>query len=141
MSIKTTKIVTHIILNEDTGELTNKDFREVQEYKKVRQGFRMVYKSYDEVLLQIVKSNLDLKIVTSIKDMFTYNIIEVGISAIDLSKKLNTSKQKVNKIIKTMVDYRLLKRVRRGVYRLNPYMFIPYKSEAELLQKEWNDIK
>jgi len=141
MSIKTTKIVTHIILNEDTGELTNKDFREVQEYKKVRQGFRMVYKSYDEVLLQIVKSNLDLKIVTSIRDMFTYNIIEVGISAIDLSKKLNTSKQKVNKIIKTMVEYRLLKRVRRGVYRLNPYMFIPYKSEAELLQKEWNDIK
>ena len=39
-----------------------------------------------------------------------------------------------------MVREQLLLKVARGVYRLNPYMVLPFKSDGELLQTEWTQI-
>ena len=100
----------------------------------------MVYKSYDEALLQIIKSRTDMELVIHIRDLFTYQRTENVLSKTDISK-LGVSEQKVTTIIKRMLDAGLLLRVARGIYRLNPYMYLPYKANAETLQTEWNDIK
>jgi len=132
-----TRIITERVLNNNTGELEPKTFREVKQTKQVKGGFSMVYKSYDDVLKECVTSNLDLKIILAIREMFTYARIEVVISALDLSKQLKTSKQKVTTVITKLVENRLLKRVARGTYRLNPFMYLPFRSDASTLQAEW----
>lgn len=137
----TNKILSLKVLNDDTGELENKTFHETKEKKHgARGGFRMVYLDYDQALLQIVKSTKDLEIVIHIRDMFTHARWENVLSKVDLAKDLDVSEQKVSDIIKRMVNTHLLKRVSRGVYRLNPYMYLPFKADAYTLQKEWKEL-
>jgi hypothetical protein len=40
-----------------------------------------------------------------------------------------------------MLQADMLMRISRGIYRFNPYMYIPYGGDGETLQKEWNEIK
>ncbi len=101
----------------------------------------MVYKSYDDIQVSLLKSSKDIEVFLIIRDKFTYARIESNISAVTISKTLNISVPKVSRLIKSLVDNDFLMRVDRGIYRLNPFMFIPYKSNAELLQKEWREIK
>lgn len=133
-------IVAHQVLNENTGELEYKQFIEQKQSKHIRGGFQMVYKSYDEVLLNIVKSALDLKLIVGIRNKFTKSRIEVVLSKSDIATEFNTSPQKVSKLIQDMVTNKLLLRVDRGIYRLNPFMYIPYMSDAATLQAEWNQL-
>ena len=105
--------------------------------KNIRGGFRMVYKSYDDALLSIVKSTKDLELVIFIRDMFTYMQVEANLSTDYLQKKTGLAKSKITEVISRMVTSKLLHKVRRGVYRLNPYMYLPYKADSELLQAEW----
>jgi len=56
-------IITKKVLNENTGELENQDYKQIKKTKRIRGGFTMVYKSYDEALLNVVKSKKDLEIV------------------------------------------------------------------------------
>ena len=39
-----------------------------------------------------------------------------------------------------MEEVGLLKRVYRGIYRMNPYMYVPTMANAEVLQEEWNKL-
>lgn len=108
--------------------------------KKIRGGFRMVYEAYDQALIETVTSSKDLMVVTYIRDMFTYTKCEVYLSAKDIASKFDISSRKVESLIKKMVETSLLARVGRGVYRLNPFMYIPFRADAELLQKEWTEL-
>jgi hypothetical protein len=135
------RILTKKTLNDKTGELEETDFKEIKEKKQIKGGFRMVYKDYDTVLLSIVKSGKDLELLLFIRDLFTYNKIEIYIQSTEISKSFKVAKSKVSMIIKAMVDNKLLMRVDRGVYRLNPFMYLPYRSEAEVLQREWKFIE
>ena len=57
----------------------------------------------------------------------------------EIAKKLKTSQQKVSGIIKRMVDEDVLRRVSRGIYKLNPFVYMPYMANGEKLQKEWEN--
>ena len=111
-----------------------------QKYKKIKGGFTMIYKAeYDNALENIVKSNLDLKLVNAIKDKFTYKQTDVFISTKSLSFRFGTSQRKVQKVIKSMCEAKLL--YKNGeTYRLNPFMFIPYHANGEELQNEWKEL-
>lgn len=138
MQFTTTKqSITHKILNETTGELEPKQFDEIVKKKRIKGGFRMVYKSYDDALLAIVKSTKDLELVIFIRDMFTYRQVEVHLSTSYLQEQTGMAKSKITEVISRMVAAELLRKVRRGVYKLNPYMYVPFRADAEELQSEW----
>lgn len=133
-------IITKKVLNENTGELEVKDFKEVKKLSTVKRGFFMLYKSYEEAVENCINSKLDYSILLEVKNSFSYARIECVISPTDISKKLNCSKRKVTSIIKKMTENKILMKVSKGVYRLNPYMVIPYRSNGEELQKEWTEL-
>lgn len=137
---KTSESITKRVLNEASGTLEEVTFRSEKERKRIKGGFAMYYKSYEEAVANIINSKLDYTILLELKRQFTYARIECVISATELSKKLGCAKSKVNTIISAMVREQLLLKVARGVYRLNPYMVLPFKSDGELLQREWSQI-
>ena len=137
--IKSKRIITHEIL-EKTGEIKVVDFKEVKTGKIIKGGFRMTYASYDIAVMNIIKSKKDFEILLYIRNLFTYNNSEKFISATDISKEFKVSKQKVTEIINSAVSESLLMRVNRGVYRLNPFMFVPFRADAAILQEEWKNI-
>ena len=134
------RIVSHKILNDATGELEAKDFMEMKQKKKLKGGFSMVYLDYDEAVESIIRSQLDFSLVVAIRKMFTYKRVEVVLSATDISQKFSVSKSKVDLLIKKMLTASLLKRVSRGTYRLNPYMYLPFRADGPELQAEWNKV-
>lgn len=141
MQFTTTKqSITHKILNETTGELEPKQFDEIVKKKRIKGGFRMIYKSYDDALLTIVKSTKDLELVIFIRDMFTYRQVEVNLSTSYLQEHTGMAKSKITEVISRMVAAELLRKVRRGVYKLNPYMYVPFRADAETLQAEWLNL-
>jgi predicted transcriptional regulator of viral defense system len=89
---------------------------------------------------EVINSKKDLEMLVAIRDMFTYAKIEVVLSPTEVAKRFNVSKQKVVTLIAKMTKVELLLRVSKGVYRLNPYMFLPFKSDGELLQQEWKRL-
>lgn len=134
------EIVAHKILNETTGELELKDFVEVKQTKRMQGGFRMTYLSYDKAVLQVITSKKDLEIVVHVRDMFTYKQVENTIKASELGKSLGVTRQKTTTLLKRMVEVGLLKKVKANTYRLNPYMYIPFRADASELQREWSEL-
>ncbi len=134
------KIIAQKVLNEYTGELESKEYREIKESTGLKGGFHMSYKPYKEALKEIIKSNLDIKMMFYIEDKFTYKQTEVALSPTVIAKAMNTSKPNVAMFIAKLVESKLLKRIERGVYRLNPYMYLPYHANGAELQKEWNTM-
>ena len=132
--------ITKKVLNESSGELEPKEFHEVKYRKQIKGGFGMFYRSYEEAVENLISSKLDFTIWLEIKNQFTYARIEVVLSATELSKKLNCSRQKVSMIIGKAADEGLIMQVSRGTYRLNPFMVLPFRSNGEELQKEWNAL-
>jgi hypothetical protein len=132
-------IVTHKILNENTGELEEKSFKEEFTRKQVKGGFNMIYhKAYEEVTEEVIKSNQDLKLFNWVTNKFTYAQVEVMLTHPTCPLKI--SQPKFSKFIKALVEMQYLLRVSRGLYRLNPFIYLPYRAEAETLQMEWNEL-
>ena len=134
------KIITQKVLNESTGELESQDYKHFGSKAYVKGGFRMSYKSYDEIQIKLLKSSKDIEIFLYIRDKFTYARVETSLPAREISIQLGTSQPKVSRLIKELVENDFLKRATRGIYRMNPYMFIPYKSNGLQLQKEWSNV-
>jgi len=138
-----TRIVTESILNEDTGEINKKDFIEVKKTKNLRGGFVLMYPTnYDEVMAKTINSNKEMLALLWIKNSFTFQKVEVPIT-FKYAKEdgLEISKRQFSQLVKKLVEVQFLMRVSRGMYRMNPFIYIPYKADGELLQKEWNDLK
>ena len=135
-----TNIITKKVYNDNTEQLENLDFKQVKTTKRIKGGFNMMYKSYDDALREVVKSGLDLDIAIRIRDMFTYSKREIFLSPTDISSNLNIAKSKVQTVINRMIETNMLMKVSRGVYRLNPFMFIPFRADGEELQEEWKNI-
>jgi len=143
MNIKiSTEIITKTILNEETGELYKQDFKEIKETKKIKGGFRMVYKEYDEICEEVVNSNKELRLFHWIKSQFTYQRVETYITySKAVEDGVDISKRQFSQMIKKLVELEFLKRVTRGIYRMNPFMYLPYRADTEELQAEWNKMK
>jgi hypothetical protein len=137
--VTTSKIISKQVLNDATGELELTSFNEMKKTKRLRGGFNMIYhKSFENILEEVVRSNTDIKLFNWVTNRFTYNIIERTIVYPDCP--INISKSQFTYTVKKLVDVDYLKRISRGVYRLNPFTYLPYKADGEVLQKEWNEL-
>ena len=103
----------------------------------IKGGFRVVYLEYDEVTEKVITSNADIKLFNWITNKFTYKQTEVTLTSSDYK---HVSQPKFSKFIKKLVEIKYLMRVSRGVYRLNPFMYLPYKSNGHELQQEWSTL-
>lgn len=136
----THNIVTKRVLNEDTGELEQKDFKEIKNNrKKIRGGFNMIYhKNYEEVLESVVKSQNDIILFNWITNKFTHKKTIVSLSYKDLQSEI--SQPQFSRMIKKLTEQKYIFRIQRGLYKLNPFIYLPYKANAEELQKEWKEL-
>ena len=136
--ISSRESITHKVLNEDTGELESKEFKEEKKKKYIKGGFNMIYhKNYEEVMEIVVHSQKEMKLFNWITNQFTYKQVETAISYSDIENLI--SRSQFNKMVKKLVEIGYLMRVKRGVYRLNPFIFLPYRADAEELQREWKE--
>ena len=136
----TTSYIRHV-LNDVTGELEKVRFTKDTTYKEsVRQGWRRMYNNgYDATMMEL-KSDLEKNIFIYIRDMFTKRQVEVNISQVLIARKFNTTPPTVNRLIKKLIDVEFLLKINRGVFRMNPFILIPYQADGIALQKEWTEL-
>jgi len=132
-------IVQHKILNEATGELEARDFIEVDrssKRSKIRGGFNIMYhKSYEEVTEAVINSNKDLRLFNWITNEFTYSS---SVGSIVYSRcSIDISSSAFGRMVRKLVEVGYLKKVGRGLYKLNPFIYVPYRANATELQEEW----
>ncbi len=132
-----TKSVITQVLNEDTGELESRRFTEDVSYKKtIRQGWNMIYSRYDGITLAM-NSKLETKLMIYIRDKFTRVNTVVNINQKETSVLFETTPSTVNRLVKKLESLEFIKKVDRGIYRLNPYIYLPYQADGVELQKLW----
>jgi predicted transcriptional regulator len=132
-------IITQKVLNEQTGELEPKVFYEVKHYSnKIKQGYRRMYTKYDSIQLAM-SSPKELEIMLDIRDMYSKEYYIVGINQTKLAKKHNVSRQKISSIVKKLCDNEFIRKEMNGVYRLNPYVYLPYNADGHSMQKAWDE--
>jgi len=136
-----TESMTKLVLNEESGELESQLFIKSVEIKNSgKQGWTKMYKNgYDMVMLNL-NSKLEMRLFIAIRDSFTKNRVEVHISQVKLAEEFNTTKSTVNRFVKKLVDIKFLMKIDRGIYRMNPFIYVPYQVNAHLLQQEWEDL-
>jgi len=140
--MKKVKIYTELVCDRETGELSTKDYTEIPIRKNLRGGFNIVYMNeYEKASTTVVYSNLDFRLLSQIRSLFKKTQTEVTVPISKLAKANDTSRQTVSKVVSKMLQADMLMRMSRGIYRFNPYMYIPYGGDGETLQKEWNDFK
>ena len=140
--MKKMKIYTELVCDRETGELSTKDYTEIPIRKNLRGGFNIVYMNeYEKASTTVVYSNLDFRLLSQIRSLFKKTQTEVTVPISKLAKANDTSRQTVSKVVSKMLQADMLMRMSRGIYRFNPYMYIPYGGDGETLQKEWNDFK
>lgn len=140
--MKKMKIYTELVCDRETGELSTKDYTEIPIRKNLRGGFNIVYMNeYEKASVNVVYSNLDFRLLSQIRSLFKKTQTEVTVPISKLAKTNDTSRQTVSKVVSKMLQADMLMRISRGIYRFNPYMYIPYGGDGETLQKEWNEFK
>ena len=131
-------IITKRVLNDNTGELESQDYRSIPKKSSIRGGFNLMYhKSYEEVIEQAIKSNTDIKLFNWITNKFTYQRTETTLVFSECN--IDLSQPQFSRMIKRLIELNYLKRISRGIYRLNPFIYIPYKANAVELQSEWKN--
>jgi len=133
------RIISEKILNKDTGQLEDIIFTEQHKSKKIRGGFNLMYhKSYEEVTEQVIKSNKDVRLFNWITNQFTYARIEVPL--VYSQCDIEVSQPQFSRMIKQLLELNYIKRISRGIYRLNPFVYVPFRANAEELQHEWDEL-
>lgn len=106
--------------------------------KNIKGGFNMIYhKAYEDIMEEVINSKKELKLFNWITNKFTYQRIEVPLPFTEVSF---ISKRQFSEMIKKLVELKYIQRISKGLYRLNPFIYLPYRSDATQLQQEWNDI-
>lgn len=109
------------------------------QYKQIKGGFNMMYhKSYEEVTEQAITSNKDLKLFNWVTNQFTYVRVESPI--VYSVCPIEVSQPKFSKFIKLLLQLKYIKRIARGIYRLNPFIYVPFRADASALQAEWKSL-
>jgi len=129
------------VLNTDTGELEPIRFtQDIQYNQGKKRGWVPMYKNgYDEVMINL-GSKLEHKLFIEIRDMFTSRNTEVAISQVDLANRFDSTPPTINRLIKKLLEIEFLLKIRRGVYRMNPFILIPYQADGYKLQEEWDEL-
>ena len=136
------RIITQRVLNENSGELETKEFKEIRQTTGLIGGFNMIYHTrYEDIMLNVCTGSTSTALFIWITNQFTYMNTDVLLRYNNASKDIDRlSKGKYYQIVKQLVELEYLKKISKGVYRLNPFIYIPYKANGALLQKEWKKI-
>jgi len=136
----TSNIISLDILDRGTGEITPTSFKQIKASTGLKGGFNMLYhKSYEEVTESAIKSNTDMKVFNWITNRFTYQKVDVPLAFTECDIKI--SQPQFTRLVKRLVELDYLRRTSRGIYRLNPFIYVPYKANGAELQKEWIAIE
>jgi len=132
--------ITVEVLKED-GEIEQQLFTEDIKYQKtIARGWRVMYSlKYDEVFMEL-NSAREKQIFLIVRDSFKSDKIEVAFNQSKIAKRIGATRQTVNKVFKKLEKLECIMKLDSGAYRLNPYCFIPYKSDGVKLQQEWNEL-
>jgi len=137
--MKYERIITEQIVNSNTGEIEDREFKETMESTGLRGGFTMMYQnSYEQIQIDTLKSNRDIELFHWITHHFTARQTESKISY--KGCKVKISRPSFMALIKRLVDEKYLMRVDKSIYRLNPYVYLPYRADGPVLQAEWQSI-
>ena len=99
----------------------------------------MQYKSYDEMLGNVIKSNRDIKLINHIKFMISKDF-ELHINITKEAKKLKVGRDKLSKFISSLVDAKFLYRTDTG-FVSNSHMFMPaFARDVDKKQEEWSEL-
>ena len=145
-SVLVEKIITHKVLNEETGEFETKDFVERRVSAGIAKGWRMVYTNkYQEVLVKVCNGRVSSLLFVWFSSQFNKTHIDVALKYDDAKKVIDgLSKTQYHLVLQKLIKNNFLKRSSRGVYRLNPYIYLPYGVNNNMvyrLQKEWNELE
>lgn len=109
------------LINTETGESIPMDTVTARRPKRLKMNIWV--EAYDFVIEKTVKSPLDFKILSHIKKNVNAENQFMG-SLPEIAKATGTSKDKMSKFIKKLVEVGFLHRIRTSVYMINPYVFV-----------------
>ena len=132
-----TESITKSILDKATGEIEEVLFtKDISYTKTFKQGWRMYYIDYDEMLEKVVKSNRDITTINHLKTLITSDF-ELHINITKESEKIGIGRDKLSKLLSRLVEANFLRRTETG-FISNPFMYIPYKAnDIKGKQDEW----
>ncbi len=134
-----TNYLQRTLLNDRTGELEPVTFKQVVSSVKIgRQGWRKMYPNNYDLLIFELKSDLEKILFMDIRNRFTKDRPEIMLNQSELARKYDTTPPTVNKFIRKLESVPFLYKVDKGIYRMNPYTYLPYHANAEELQKVWD---
>ena len=140
-------IITKTVVDLQTGEIKEEEYIQKKEIKSLKGGFYMGYKELNEAIADIANSRKEYMTVWKIINEFTYKKTEVSFNVKRIAKELNDNKygykidnKFVYKIINRMVENDILMNIGKS-YRINPFMYVPYKADIGKLQEEWTKLK
>ena len=142
--ITTTSSVLLEVMNPETGhkfvaEGTSKE--EVKYYSIKRITSRVNCMDLLTVLAKVCKSPKDLNLMNTLLDESTSDGQIVIINISTRAVELGVARSKLNSVLSTATKEHFLFKVDKGVYAINPYIFIGKKVRSnevrERLQKEW----
>ena len=136
-----TESITKSIFNKETGEIHNEIYlRDTSSKKNIKQGWRMYYIDYDEMLEKVVRSNRDIMSINHIKSLIKKDFT-LHLNITKESKKMGIGRDKLSKLISRLVDADFLRREETG-FVSNPFMYIPYMAQDPLkMQEKWLETK
>ena len=139
--IKTDTIITKSVLNNKTGEISQEEFiLKKSQTNLVKGGWRMVYKDFDYILLSM-KSPNEIRMLLYIRDLFKASLSIVVINKTTMCKKMKTTRATLSKFISRLIQYDFLMELEDKQYMMNPFMYLPHRSNGRELQNEWMDIR
>ena len=137
------RIITKRVLNEETGELESKDFAEIITKTKMAGGFNLLYiNKYQEVMSKVCVGKTSTAVLIWVQSSFTARQTEVNLSFLEAKKYIpKLSKGKYFQVLHQLLEIGFIKKIKIGRYRMNPYIYLPYKADGVQLQKEWNELE
>ena len=139
--IKTDIIISKSVLNNKTGEINQEEFIfKKSQVETAKGGWRMVYKDFDYILLSM-KSPNEIRILLQIRDLFKASLSIVVINKTTMCKKMKTTRATLSKFISRLIQYDFLMELEDKQYMMNPFMYLPHRSNGRELQNEWMDIR
>lgn len=136
-----TESITKSVLDKSTGEVKDEIYEKKTEYKRtIKQGWRMYYIDYDEMLEKVVKSNRDITTINHLKKMISKDF-ELHINITKEAKRIGIGRDKLSKVLSRLVEANFLRRTEVG-FISNPFMHIPYHARDILeRQDQWKELE
>jgi len=139
--VTTEVIITKSILNNRTGEITDEEFVQKRSKKEsCKGGWKMMYNDFEYVLIAM-KSPKEIKVLLQLKNMFKASTSQIVINKSTMCKNFGITRVTFSNFITRLIMYDFLIELEDKQYRMNPFMYLPYKSSGKELQDYWQEIR